>query len=250
VDTGGAGEVAVFLHARSGTSESWVHQVPVFVEAGYRCVAYDRRDSGRSRPDPAGEQPGYGCDDLLGLIDLLRIRRFHMIATAAGGAVALDFAISYPHRLRSMVVADAVGRIQDSDYVALQQRMRPPEIEALPIELRELSAGYRGLNPDGTRQWLEIAQASHWEGFHQVSQPTRNEMTLAKLETIQVPTLMLAGAAELLVPPASVRILAGRIPGCTFEAVPEAGHAAFWENPHDWNRIVLEFLRRHHSGSD
>ena len=61
-DTGGTGTPVVFMHAASGTCESWVYQLPVFTAAGYRCITYDRRNRGRSRPDagarnwPCGRQ--------------------------------------------------------------------------------------------------------------------------------------------------------------------------------------------------
>ena len=42
-DTGGSGTPVLFLHAASGTCDSWVYQEPVFTAAGYRCIAYDRR---------------------------------------------------------------------------------------------------------------------------------------------------------------------------------------------------------------
>src|ERR671939_458104 len=57
VDTGGHGVPVLFMHAASGTSESWAPQLPTFTAAGYRCITYDRRGWGRSRPDPTGEAP-------------------------------------------------------------------------------------------------------------------------------------------------------------------------------------------------
>jgi len=42
-----------------------------------------------------------------------------------------------------------------------------------------------------------------------------------------------------------MRMLAAHIPHCQFVTVPEAGHAAFWEQPEVWNRLVLEFLGQH-----
>ena len=58
-DTGGAGTPVIFLHAASGTGESWVHQLPAFTTAGYRCITYDRRTWGRSQPTDPSEQPGF-----------------------------------------------------------------------------------------------------------------------------------------------------------------------------------------------
>lgn len=248
-DTGGAGAPVIFLHAASGTCESWVYQVPAFTAAGYRCVAYDRRNWGRSRPTSARDQPGYVSDDLHGLVDHLGLDRFHLVATAAGGIGGLGYALEHPERVRSLVVANSIGGVQDSTYLEVQQRLRPPEIQNLPIELRELGPSYRGADPEGAKRWIEIERSSRPDGAsgpgYGVGQPLRHPMTLARLETMKVPVLFLLGDADLLSPPALMRLLAAPIPGCQIVTVPEAGHAAFWERPEIWNGLVLEFLRQH-----
>jgi pimeloyl-ACP methyl ester carboxylesterase len=244
-DTGGNGAPVVFLHAASGTCESWVHQLPAFTAAGYRCITYDRRGWGRSRPDLRGEQPGSVSDDLHGLAEHLSLGRFHLAATAAGGIAGLDYALAHPERVRSLVVANSIGGVQDPAYLEVQHRIRPPEIQALPVELRELGPSYRGIDPEGTRRWIDIAQASRPQGAHGPGQPLQYPLTLARLESMRVPVLVLAGNADLLSPPALMRLLAAHIPNCQFVTVPEAGHAAFWEQPELWNRLVLEFIGQH-----
>ena len=62
---------------------------------------------------------------------------------------------------------------------------------------------------------------------------------------MKVPVLIITGGADLLSPPALMRLLAAPIPDCRLAMVPEAGHAAFWEQPETWNGLVLEFLRQH-----
>ena len=272
-DTGGTGVPVVFMHAASGTCESWGYQLPVFTAAGYRCIPYDRRNWGRSRPDLTGEggtlncapsavadagngpegpaptqsrqQPGSVSDDLHGLVNYLGLDRFHVVATAAGGIGGLDYAVEHPDLVRSLVVANSIGGVQDPAYLAVQHRLRPPEIQQLPIELRELGPSYRGTNPAGTHRWIEIERSSRPEGIQGPGQQPRLPMTFARLETIRVPVLVLVGDADLLSPPALMRMLATHIPNCQFATVPEAGHAAFWEQPELWNRLVLEFLGQH-----
>lgn len=244
-DSGGSGVPVVLLHAASGTGESWVYQLPAFITAGYRCVTYDRRGWGRSRPDATAAQPGDVSDDLQALMGHLHLDRFHLVATAAGGIGGLDYALAHPERVRSLVVADSIGGLQDPGYLEVQQRLRPPEIQALPVELRELSAGYRGTDPDGTRRWIEIERSSRPGGSHGPGQPLRQALTYARLETLRVPVLVLVGEADLLSPPALMRLLAAHIPNCQFATIPEAGHGAHWEQPALWNRLVLEFIRQH-----
>lgn len=241
-DTGGAGIPVVFLHAASGTCASWVYQLPVFTAAGYRCITYERRGWGRSQPTATGPQPGHASDDLHGLVQHLNLARFHLVATAAGGIVALDYAAEYPALVRSLVVANSIIGVQDPAYLEVQHRLRPPEIQALPIALRELGPSYRGLNPEGTRRWMEIEHESHQTGLARPGQQPRQPMTFARLATLRAPVLILAGEADLLSPPAMMRLAVPHIPQCQFVTVPEAGHAAFWEQPEVWNRLVLAFL--------
>ncbi|PKB63827.1 MAG: hypothetical protein BZY80_05285 [SAR202 cluster bacterium Io17-Chloro-G2] len=246
-DAGGEGTPAIFLHAASGTCESWVFQVPVFTAADYRCVAYDRRNWGRSRPSNTGDQPGYMGDDLQGLVDHLDLDRFHLVATAAGGITGLDYALDHPERVRSLVISNTIGGAEDPAYLEVQQRLRPPEIQDLPIELRELGPSYRGTDPEGTQRWIEIERSTRPDGSigHGARQPLRYAMTLARLETMKVPVLALVGGADLLSPPALMRLLTAPIPGCQLVTVPDAGHAAFWEEPETWNNLVLEFINQH-----
>ncbi len=243
-DTSGNAEPVVFLHAASGTCESWVYQLPAFTTAGYRCITYDRRTWGRSRATGPAQQPSYAGDDLHSLISYLSLSSVHLVGTAAGGIPALDYALSHPERVRSLVVANTIGGVQDEAYLEVQQRLRPPEIQNLPVELRELGPSYRGTDPEGARRWLEIEEASRPDEAVP-AQPLREPVTYARLQTMKVPTLVLSGEADLLSPPALMRMLAAHIPASHFVSLLEAGHAGFWERPQVWNGLVLEFISRY-----
>ena len=236
----------VFIHAATGSSRVWEHQLPAFSAAGYRVIAYDRRGYGRSTIDPAGVQPGTGADDLLALVNHLGLERFHLVGTAAGGGIALDFALSFPQRLRSLVVANAVGGVQDEEYLALGQRIRPaPQFDALPPDVRELGPSYRAANPSGTQRWLELERTSRPGASPPPAQTTRNRITFASLEEIKVPTLLLTGDADLYAPPAVLKLFAARIKNAKSVVVPEAGHSVYWEQPETFNQAVLDFIRKH-----
>ena len=73
----------------------------------------------------------------------------------------------------------------------------------------------------------------------------RNRITLAALETIETPTLMLTGGADLYAPPPVMRLFVQRIKGAESVVIPEAGHSAYWEQPDTFNAAVLAFLRKH-----
>ena len=223
----GEGPPVVFLHAGSGSTRMWEHQIPAFTGAGYRFSAYDRRAEGSA------------IEDLEALASHLGLERFHLVGTAAGGIVAVDYALSFPERLRSLVVANSIIGVQDEDYVEMTRRLRPaPEFGAIPAEIRELGPSYRASNAEGTRRWTELAQ-------HVTPQATRNRITYAALETIKTPTLLLTGDADLYTPPSVLRLFAARFPNCESVVIPECGHSAFWEQPELFNRAVLDFLSKH-----
>ena len=243
-DTSGPGIPVVFLHAATGTCDGWIHQLPAFTSAGYRCITYDRRMWGSSRIAGTNHQSGFAGDDLHALVERLSLEPVHLVATAAGGITALDYALTHPQRVRSLVPANTIGGVQDEPYLEVQRRLRPPESQNLPVELRELGPSYRGTNPEGARQWLEIEQASRPHGVVP-AQPPREPITYARLQSTQVPTLVLSGEADFLSPPALMRMLAAHIPTSQFNSLPDAGHAGFWERPQVWNGLVLEFIGQH-----
>jgi pimeloyl-ACP methyl ester carboxylesterase len=246
-DTGGSGVPVILLHAATGSSRVWEYQFPAFAAAGYRAIAFDRRGWGRTTINSAESPPqrGTAADDLLGLLDQLGLERVHLVGTAAGASVAFDFALSYPRRVRSLVIANAIGGVEDADYLELGRRLRPPQFDALPPELREVGPSYRAANPAGTLRWVELEKVSRPPGPAAPPQSLRNRITFTVLETIQAPTLLLTGDADLYAPPPVLQLFAARIKGSETSIVPEAGHSTYWEQPEIFNRTVLNFLRKH-----
>ncbi len=134
--------------------------------------------------------------------------------------------------------------LQDPEYTAIGDKYgRIPEFQSLPVWFREIGPTYRVANPEGVDRWIQIEQASKHKAAKQ--ERIRNRFTLKLLETIHVPTLMLAADADLYAPAPKMRTMASRISGCQFALMPEAGHAAYWEQPETWNRLVLDFIREH-----
>ncbi len=71
---------------------------------------------------------------------------------AAGGIAVLDYALTHPQRVRSLAAANNTGGVQDESYLKAQRWLRPPEIQNLSVELRELGPPYRGTNPESARK--------------------------------------------------------------------------------------------------
>jgi len=244
-DTGGAAPAVVFLHSASGGSVMFEKQLPAVRASGFRFIAYDRVGWGRSTLHATGA-PGTAADDLEALRQHLQLERVHLVGTAAGGIVALDYALTFPQRLRSLVVANSIGGLQDEDYLALQRRLRPsPQFEALNLDLRELGPSYRAVDVEGSARWLALSRQSQPASPPSPAQTFRNRLTFAALEAIRVPTLLITGDADLYCPPSVLRLFAARIRGAETVVLPETGHSGYWEQPDLFNRAVLEFVTKH-----
>lgn len=241
-DTGGDGPAIVLMHPATGSALIWGYQQPVFAKAGYRVIAYSRR--GYRNSDPVPEQnPGAASEDLHHLIDYLGLRQFHAVASAAGCAITIDYALSYPETLMSMVLASGMGGVRDPEYLAVSEGLRPPGFAEMPPDFRELGPSYRAANREGVRQWLALEQDA--VTGKRLGQTPANQVTWAKLEALQVPTLLLTGDADLYSPPAVSRMFASHIPNSEVVIVPEAGHSSYWERPDVFNAAVLDFIGRH-----
>ena len=243
-DSGGTGTPIVLLHANTGTSAVWIDQVTSFSQAGYRVIAFDRRGWGKSTADPAtGPQPGSIAGDLDALVDYLKLDKFHLLGVAGGGFAALDYAAWHPEKLRSLVIGGSTGSVSDREIADFSARIEIPELRKMPAVYREVGASYRGANPDGTKRWIEIDEHSRQKDAP--GQPLRTPNTFAKIETIPTPALIIAADADLLAPPALMRIWAAHVKNHEWANVPDSGHAIAWEHPDVFNEKVLEFVKRH-----
>jgi pimeloyl-ACP methyl ester carboxylesterase len=240
-DTGGGGEPILLLHPASGSALVWLYQQPVFAKAGYRVIAYSRRNYYTS--DLAAENnPGTASADLQNLAEFLRLDKFHLVGSAAGGSVAADYALSHPERLLSLTVSSNNLAAANGYIAEAAALMKLKEWDDLPRWFRELGPSYRGANPAGVAKWTEINHIS--ETGKGARQKLINVVTPEKLGTLKVRTLLMTGAADMFTPPSITRMIARHVPDNEVVIVPECGHSPYWEHPAFFNRTVLGFIGR------
>ena len=241
-DTGGTGEPIVLLHPASGSGLIWGYQQPVFAKAGYRVISYSRRGYFNSAPVDRAK-PGIGSEDLHQLVEFLGLGKLHLVASAAGGSIASDYAFSHPDRLLSLTVSSNQFGVAEGEIPAAGARIRPKIWDEIPVEIREVGPSYRAVNPEGFRLWVELERKSGM--LDGVRQSLKNRITAAMLGTLHVPTLVISGAADLATPPSIARMIAAAIPNAELVVASESGHSVYWEQPDVFNRAVLAFIAKH-----
>jgi len=243
LDAGGGGTPVVFMHSGLQGAPGFAYQLPVFAQAGYRAIAYSRRGYNKSDPGDK-DNPGIGSEDLSNLLKALGLDKVHLVAAAHGGYFALDFALVYPEKLRSLTIVSSLMGIGEKDYEAANERIRPKFFESLPPDFQEVGPSYRAGNPEGLTLWLTM-QKEAIPGVRITPKRVHTPLNWAKLESIKLPTLLMTGDGDLYLPPSLLRMQATHMPHAEVVIVPEAGHNANWEQPEIFNKTVLAFLAKY-----
>jgi 3-oxoadipate enol-lactonase len=241
-------ETIVLVNGLADDLETWVLQMDALLGAGYRVLRFDNRGIGRSSA-PAGEYTtALFAQDTKALVDELGITGFHLLGVSMGGMIAQEYALAHPGDLRSLTLACTYAAPGPfcSRMFAMWAELAPehgvpfvmrdvtlwaftvPFFEEREDELREFEAEMERM-PQSVPAYL--AQ------LHSI----REHDTTARLGEIQVPTLVLAGEEDILIPVALSRRLHEGIPGSTW-ATTAGGHACLWEHPDPFNQAVLRFL--------
>jgi pimeloyl-ACP methyl ester carboxylesterase len=241
-DTGGKGPPVILLHPATGSAAIWEYQVPAFVRAGYRVIAYSRRGHFRSEVE-AGADPGFSIDDIDAIADAYGLARFHLLGSAAGGFMVPDYALARPDRLLSITLACTQGGASDPAFRAMISAILPAGFSEMPASFRELGPSYRAMNRDGVARWEALEHVATVAG--RLRQKARANLDWAAIERIRVPALFLAGGADLYMPPALARIYAAHLHGSRLEVIADSGHSAYWEQPDAFNKATLRFFSAH-----
>jgi pimeloyl-ACP methyl ester carboxylesterase len=241
-DTGGAGAPIVLMHPASGSAMIWSYQQPVFVKAGHRVIAYSRRGYAKSSAFDKNN-PGSGSQDLFELARAMNLPRFHLVASAAGGSISMDFALTHPDMLLSLTISSNSAGVREGAIFRAAEQIRPEGWSKMPVEFRELGPSYRAANAEGTKLWLELEHHSLVGTDYR--QTLTNRITDVSLRKVKTPVLLITGDADLITPPAITRMLRDAIPQSEMVVADETGHSVYWERPDIFNSAVLGFVARH-----
>jgi pimeloyl-ACP methyl ester carboxylesterase len=245
----GQGEAVVFCHGAGGNHASWYQQVPAFVSR-YRVVTWDQRGFGRStnRADRSG--PGAAVTDLAALLDHLAIEKAHLVGQSMGGWVILGFALRYPDRVGSLVMANTVGGIRIPDPSEETRQARERVAAALLQPNVPVGGEHPCLAPDFAER--EPARAFLYTQISSLAPPTPMSALLELMQTVHTqddlrglsaPVLFIASSLDSLFPGRDIRQAACLVAGARVVEIPASGHSTYFEDPDRWNRAVLDFLR-------
>lgn len=242
----GEGVPLVFLHGFPLNRGVWQRQIEGF-RCSYRVIAPDLRGFGESETQPGPTTMAQYAADLHSLLEQLSTGPVVLIGHSLGGYVALAFARQFPELLRGLVLVSTKAG-PDTAEAAAGRRAMAEKVQAKGVQVA-LDAMASKMLAAGKQDASLVAQVL---GFMAPSRPAgvigalhgmaeRPDAT-ASLAQIAVPTLVITGADDTLIPPEESEKLAGVIRGAQLNLIPHAGHLVAVEQPEEFNHVLQEWL--------
>ena len=242
----GEGTPLVLSGSLGSDLRMWDPQVKTLVAAGFQVIRYDHRGHGQS---PAPEGPYTLTElaqDLLALLDRLGLHRVSWAGLSLGGMVGMWLAENAPERVDRMVLCCTSASLgpasmwQERAETARTQGMAALAEAAVD---RWVTPQFQETQPDKTK-WLRDMVASHsGEGYASCCTAIETMSIVDALDTITVPTLVIATENDPATPPEHARRIATAIPNARLEMVENAAHLGNVEQPDTFTGLILGHLR-------
>lgn len=239
-------DVLVLSNGVLMSTASWAYQTPV-LSKHYRLLLYDCRGMWQSDHPPGPYSMELHADDLAALLEGLGIERAHIGGTSYGAEVSLAFALKYPQRTRRLIVTSAVSELDPvlrglAGVWAYAAEKGDPELLYRSVYPVTFSASWIAANGPALAQARERYDALDMGAFLELMRAFVQLDITADLHRIEAPALVVAGEQDLLKPRRFAEIMARELPDARLAIIPNAGHAAMWEQPAIFNALILGFL--------
>ena len=244
---GVSGTPILFVHGFPLNRTMWAPQVSALVGRS-RCIAADLRGFGESSVRPPYSMDQY-ADDLVQLLDQLRIDKVTVVGLSMGGYVSFALWRRHKRRIRALVLADTRATADTKEALVKRRKtIDTARSEGATAVANLQIASLVGKttaekNPDTYDAVHRMIAQSNVEGIvgGLEAMMTRPDST-PTLETIDVPTLIIVGEEDVLTPPSDARAMQERSPGSRLEIIEHAGHLSNMERPAAFNHLLTEFL--------
>ncbi len=209
----------------------WILQIPEFSKK-YRVIAFDNRDAGRTSKTETSYTIDTMAEDTYNLLNKLGVEKSHVLGFSMGGMIAQSFALNYPEKVRSLILCSTLPRgpkglgvmkMWNGMIETITQQAKTPIVEQL--------AKYF---------YIQLPK----EFYRQCEAIEKFDVT-DRLKEIKVPTLVLAGDRDTVVPIWTAKDMASKIHDAEFKVIWGSGHAIFFEKWWAFNTAVLDFLQKH-----
>ena len=249
-ETEGEGEPLVLIAGYSRDSSHWV-TVREELSRHFQLILPDNRGCGRTDPPQGPFSIEDMADDVLGLCDVLQIKKPHILGHSMGGAIAQSLAYRYPQRINKVVLSQTFAKFREVGLAVIRASLHLEE-HSVPIR-NQLEIVFPWLFSDTLykdpkkvemliEKRIDYLYNASFEVLQKQYAAICNFDSSSWYHKINKETLVLAGEQDLLCPLGDCVLMAKNIQGAKVHVFPLMGHNASIEVPHEFNRVVRDFL--------
>jgi pimeloyl-ACP methyl ester carboxylesterase len=237
----GSGFPFLILHGWGGSSDSWIKVLEILSKKNLKMICPDFPGFGKSKTPIEPWQVKDFSDFLLNFINQLKIEKFFLLGHSFGGRVAIKFSISYPEKIKKMILCSSAG---------IKQKWGPKE--KFIFQLSKI--GNAIFTPAPLNRFKNRARDLFYiflrhRDYHKANGTMKetmkkvlNEDLLEELPKIKVKTLLIWGEKDKLVPVKFAYIFKEKIENSQLKILPKIGHSPHLEVPEKLSEIILNFL--------
>jgi pimeloyl-ACP methyl ester carboxylesterase len=257
-ETHGEGEPLLLIGGYGQYSGHWAALVPI-LSREHRVIVFDNRGTGRSDKPEGPYTVKMMAADAKGLLDAIGIDKANVFGVSMGGMIAQEFALNYPQRVISLILGctECGGKNavpQNKETLAF---LFGPEMAKLPAAERARQTPpwlwnqeFIDTHPKAVELYVETTTKypTPPHGYACQARAIRSHDTYDRLPQIKVPTLVITGDADRIIPAGNSKILASKIPSAELVVLENSGHGFFGDAAAKSISAILDFLKRHSKG--
>lgn len=245
-----AGTAVVFVHGFPFSRAMWADQLAA-VGSQYRTIAYDLRGLGKSAVGDGQYTIEGHVDDLLALLDHLKIDQAIIVGFSMGGYITLRALERNPERFLAVALCDTrceaddnVGKVKRANAAVIVKKNGAGEFANNFIPAVFCPASIQN-NIEAVSLIRDVITATAPLAIagNLLAMAARTDSSNS-LSKIAVPTLVMVGEFDTVTPPQAARFMGNNIDGAELQMIPVAGHMSNLENPKIFNQHLLDFLQR------
>lgn len=247
----GAGDPLLMIMGITGSKHHWLG-FEKLLKDDFLTITFDNRGVGKTTVTPAPYLMRQMAADTVGLLDALSIEKAHIFGVSMGGMIAQEVALTYPGRVRTLVLGCTHfgGREQIFPPAEVIERAfilagKTSEEAMRDILSVNLTPEFMKKRPDVVDHLMEYGLQNKMkrEGFAGQMGAVSDHDTSDRLDAIKGPTLSIAGDKDELIPPENSVEIVGRIKQAQITLLPGIGHMFWIETPDEAAFQIKRFIQ-------
>ncbi len=248
-----AGSAPIFLFINSlGTDLRIWDDVVTELKLHGSILRYDKMGHGLSEVSNRTYKIADYAEDIIGLLDALKVDKVVLTGLSIGGVIAQYLAIYHPERIEKLVISNSAPKV--GTFESWETRISKVKAGGVSSIVNDILKGWFSKSFHADRQpelagYKTMLSNTNTDGYIKACRALQDNDLTNEVELIKLPTLLIGGSEDGSIPTELVRETAKKIPGAEFIEIDGVGHIPCAEKPLTVAALILKFVNNNNSGS-